>query len=182
MGLIVGIFSGLWRDAKLPKMQKICIFERTLRSFLSRVHCLSKMFERHVTSLKDVQSLKRTLILLTSLMQWYIKIRMHCNKLVCTVDYIGVSIATDPPSAHHRYGSLNVYPHPHPASNCSQQWWGVLAALPWLWSSWSLSHPRCSPFPPHEQGLVVVVGGAVVVLAAMWSPTSSSSRNYGKEQ
>ena len=80
-----------------------------------------------------------------------------------------------------------IAPHFHPMSSCS--WW-QLGVLSWWWSSgiichcclsllsvivvccchchvllsFHCPHPHCTPFPPHEQLLMVAVGGAVLVV------------------
>ena len=53
-----------------------------------------------------------------------------------------------------------VAPRYHPASSCSRQVFGVLlvVVIALSWSSWSGSWACATTEPPHEQGLVAVVG------------------------
>jgi hypothetical protein len=44
-------------------------------------------------------------------------------------------------------------------------WWQCCHFVPFAISWWWSFPSHCSPFPPHEQWLVAVVGGAVVLVA-----------------
>ena len=108
-------------------------------------------------------------------MQWYIKIRMHWNKLVhvhSRVDYTGLSTATCRSSARHRYGSLNVYPHPHPPETCSYRYGYLRVTRVWKPVRLHrhvliLSLSSCRPAPCHRRGLPVVVTHPICTLRAI---------------
>jgi hypothetical protein len=73
-------------------------------------------------------------------------------------------------SQHYRVAYLA--PHIHPASSCSQQWWGVLLSSSILVGP-SLSSPVRTSLPPYEQLLVAEGSGAMGVIVSPLSLSSS---------
>jgi hypothetical protein len=63
-------------------------------------------------------------------------------------------------------------PHIHPASSCSQRWWGVLSLSSTLVGP-SLSSPVRTSLPPYEQLLVAEGSGAMGVVVSPLSLSSS---------